>query len=46
MPVRLPRFPLAKIENFRIGGSLAEGLQALLKSRSQGAYQVLSVWGP
>ncbi len=46
MPKRFPLFPLANASHFRIGGSLAEGLQALLKSRIEGAYQVLPVWGP
>ncbi|NCA97979.1 MAG: alpha/beta hydrolase [Clostridia bacterium] len=46
MPKRFPLFPLAQAAHFRIGGSLAEGLQALLKSRIEGSYQVLSVWSP
>ena len=46
MPKRFPLFPLTQATRFRIGGSLAEGLQALLKSRAEGAYQVMSVWSP
>jgi len=44
MPKRFPLFPHAPAAHFRIGGSLAEGLQALLKSRAE--YQVLPVWSP